>query len=710
MEIPLDERPVALVIDDDSASRLLASSLLEETGFIVQLASDGLEGCEAFERFKPGIVLLDLVMPKMDGFSVCRRIRSSPAGEHLPVLMMTGLDDIDSINRGYQAGATDFITKPINWTILQHRLRYMWRGSLISYNLRKSEAKTRALVNALPDLLIQVGKNGVIQDIKFQDDNYRFFSPESLLHRRIDQVFPDDVSKPIMEHLGRALSNGEIQFFEHKLDLPEGLHHYEWRIVNSGSDEALAIVRDITERKLTQEKIALLAYQDPLTGLLNRHSFKEHLNQALNQAKRRGHYVGTLFLDLDRFKRINDTLGYNVGDILLQGVADRIQDCIRKGDCTARQVSDPSTGSISRLGGDEFTILLPEIKQVQDSGKVAQRIMESLSRPFVVAGHEVFVTASMGITIYPLDGEDADSLLKNADSAMYNAKEQGRNNYQFYSESMNASSLKRLALETSMRKALDREEFVLYYQPQINVVSGKTVGMEALIRWNHPQMGLVQPLDFIPLAEETGLIVSIGEWVMCAACIRNKALVEMGLEPRRVAVNISSLQFRPYSLVSMIRKALDLSGLNPEFLELELTESSIMKNMEVSSKILIELKSMGVGLAIDDFGTGYSSLAYLKRFPLDVLKIDRSFIKGIPEDQDSAAIAAAIIAMAHTLNLKVVAEGVETEEQLSFLRGQGCDEIQGFLFSPALPPDEIEVYLRREAKAGLSEKKRNRVE
>jgi len=317
----------------------------------------------------------------------------------------------------------------------------------------------------------------------------------------------------------------------------------------------------------------------------------------------------------------------------------------------------------------------------------------------VIAGHEVFITASMGITVFPLDGENADSLLKNADSAMYNAKEQGRNNFQFYSESMNASSFKRLALETDLRKALDREEFVIHYQPQIDVASGRTVGIEALIRWKHPDIGLVPPMDFIPLAEETGLIVSIGEWALCAACIYNKSLQDMGLEPRRVAVNISSLQFRRQSLVNTVTKALRMSGLDPAHLELELTESSIMKNMEESSKILEELKAMGLRVAIDDFGTGYSSLAYLKRFPLDVLKIDRSFIRDIPADQDNAAIATAIIAMAHSLNLKVVAEGIETEEQFDFLREQGCDEIQGYLFSPALSSDEIETFLLNEDKA-----------
>jgi EAL domain-containing protein (putative c-di-GMP-specific phosphodiesterase class I) len=307
----------------------------------------------------------------------------------------------------------------------------------------------------------------------------------------------------------------------------------------------------------------------------------------------------------------------------------------------------------------------------------------------------------MGITIFPLDGDDADTLLKNADSAMYNAKEQGRNNFQFYSESMNAASFKRLALETSLRKALDRREFLLYYQPQIDISSRKTTGMEVLLRWNHPELGLVPPMDFIPLAEETGMIVPIGDWVLAAACIANKAFQEMGLEPRRVAVNMTSHQFRRQSLLDSVTKALKISGLDPSYLELELTESAIMKNWEESSRILQELKAMGLRVAIDDFGTGYSSLAYLKRFPLDVLKIDRSFIRDIPGDQDNAAIATAIIAMAHSLNLKVVAEGVETPEQLAFLRNLGCDEVQGYLFSPALPRDKIEEFLKKEERRSV---------
>lgn len=691
-----EERLPALVIDDDRAVRMLACALLEETGFAVEQASDGMDGLSAFERLKPSIVLLDVVMPRMDGFSVCKAIRNSPEGQHIPILMMTGLDDIESINSGYQAGATDFITKPINWAILRHRLRYMWRANLIGDDLRKSETKNRALINALPDLLLHVAKDGRILALRAPDGFDRIFHPDKMISKRIEDAFPGDVSRPIMKHLKRAMSKGGVQFFEHRFDIDEKTYYLDWRIVSNGGEEALAIVRDITERKQTEERVMRLAYHDSLTGLLNRHSFKDLLAQALAQAERHKRYVATLFLDLDRFKRINDTLGYNVGDLLLQGIAERVQECVRKGDRAARQTCQVGSCTVSRLGGDEFTILLPEIKQVQDAAMVARRLLDTTARPFLLAGHEIFVTGSIGITVYPLDGEDADTLLKNADAAMYSAKEQGRNNFQFYSESMNASSYKRLALEISLRKALDREEFLAFYQPQIEIASGKITGMEALMRWKHPEIGLVPPNDFIPLAEETGLIVSMGEWVLIAACVHNKALQDMGLPPKRVAVNISGFQFRRQSLVNTVKKALNISGLDPSYLELELTESAIMKNMEETSGILHELKSMGLRVAIDDFGTGYSSLAYLKRFPLDILKIDRSFIMNIPGDQDNAAIAAAIIAMAHTMNLEVIAEGVETQEQFAFLREQGCDGVQGFLFSPALPKDEISEFLKTE--------------
>ncbi|MGO9414948.1 MAG: putative bifunctional diguanylate cyclase/phosphodiesterase [Syntrophobacteraceae bacterium] len=688
----LDDKPVALVVDDDRGTRLIARTLLEESGFIVEQAADGIEALSSFERSKPDIVLLDVVMPEMDGFAVCKEIRHrSEQGRHIPVLMMTGLDDIDSIHRAYDAGATDFITKPINWTIFQHRLRYIWRSSLVSEDLRKSEMKNRALIGALPDLLLRITSDGRILESREPAGFDQIFSGNGLLSKKIDEVFSEEVSRPIMKNLDRALTFGGMQFLEHNLQVDEDARHYEWRIVGSGQDEAMAIVRDITERKRTEERIFRLAYHDILTGLLNRNSFKEHLAQALAQAQRHDRYVGTLFLDLDRFKRINDTFGYKVGDLLLQGVAERIREGVRKGDKPARHVD-----SISRLGGDEFTILLPEISDIQDPAKVATRLLEAVSRPIIIAGHEIFMTGSIGITVYPMDGEDPDTLLKNADAAMYSAKEQGRNNYQFYSEAMNASSFKRLSLENGLRKALDREEFVLHYQPMVDINSGRIVAMEALLRWHHPDLGTVSPADFIPLAEETGLIISIGEWVLNTACIYNKTLQEMGLPPKRIAVNISSVQFRSQILIETITRALKISGLDAPWLEIELTESSIMKNMEASSDILRELKQMGLRVAIDDFGTGYSSLAYLKRFPLDILKIDRSFIRDIPGDPDNEAIATAIIAMAHSLNLEVIAEGVETEKQLAFMRSHECDGVQGYFFSPALPGEQMKEYLKKE--------------
>ncbi len=690
-----DDGPVALVVDDDQGARLIACTLLEESGFIVEEASNGIEALSAFEHFKPSIVVLDVIMPEMDGFAVCSEIRSRwEEGRHVPVVMMTGLDDIDSINRAYDAGATDFITKPINGAIFHHRLRYIWRSTLVSDDLRKSEMKNRALIDALPDLLLRITGDGQILELREPSSFDRVFSGAGLLGKKINEVFTEEVSRPIVQNLHRALTLGGMQFFEHNLQVGEDVRYYEWRIVSSGKDEALAIVREITERKRTEERVFRLAYHDILTGLLNRNSFKDHLAQALAQAQRHGRYVAILFIDLDRFKRINDTFGYKVGDLLLQSVAERIEEGVRKGDKSARNVEAQSSQDVSRIGGDEFTILLPEIRDVQDSAKVAKRILDSVSRPLVIAGNEIFITGSIGITVYPMDGEDPDTLLKNADSAMYSAKEQGRNNYQFYSEAMNASSYKRLSLENALRKALDRREFMVYYQPQVNIDLGKIIGLEALLRWKHPELGFVPPCDFIPMAEETGLIVPIGEWVLRTACTYNKALQKMGLPPMRMAVNISSLQFRPRSLVAAITRVLNVSGLDPRWLEIELTESAIMKNMEESSSILCDLKQMGLRVAIDDFGTGYSSLAYLKRFPLDIIKIDRSFIRDIPGDRDNEAIAAAIIAMAHSLNLEVIAEGVENESQLEFLRDHGCKQVQGYIISPALPGEEMKEYLK----------------
>jgi len=440
------------------------------------------------------------------------------------------------------------------------------------------------------------------------------------------------------------------------------------------------------------EQIHVLAYYDTLTGLPNRARFKEQLNRELQLASRRRQLVAILFLDLDNFKHINDTLGHDLGDRLLQDVTSRLLKWIRSSDFPSR--ANEETTIVSRLGGDEFTLYLTDLHLAPDAARVAQRILDVLSKPFMLGFHEVFITASIGITVYPLDGEDGDLLLKNADTAMYHAKDQGKNNYQFFTPSMNAAVTKRLHLENELRKALERREFVLYYQPQWNLATGRLFGMEALIRWRHPQKGLIAPSEFIPLSEETGLVVPMGLWALREACEHNKALQQAGLSPIHVSVNISGKQILDPQLPDIVAGCLKQTGLDANYLEVELTESILMKSQNTILATLQTLREMGIRIALDDFGTGYSSLSYLNSLPVDTLKIDKSFVNNIPAKADSVALIRAIIAMAHSLKLKVLAEGVESEEQCAFLREEGCDEIQGNLYSAAVPITDIEKLLR----------------
>lgn len=441
--------------------------------------------------------------------------------------------------------------------------------------------------------------------------------------------------------------------------------------------------KDITERMENQERLRYLAYHDVLTNLPNRALFMDRLDHALSRIHRTHGPLAVLFMDLDRFKIINDTLGHNVGDRLLQTLSRRLIDSVREGD------------TVARFGGDEFAILLEDITQIDDVPPVAEKILDALGQAFVLEdGHELFVTTSIGISTYPNDAGDSVTLLKNADTAMYRAKEKGRNGYQFYAPEMSTKAFERLSLETSLRHALEREEFLLYYQPQVDLETGRVIGMEALLRWQHPDLGLVQPTEFIPLLEDTGLIVPAGAWVLRTACTQARDWQDAGLGPGRVSINLSSRQFTGPDFLESIKRTLAETGLSPDSLELEITENVIMDNAQQTIETLQSLHAMGTRLAIDDFGTGYSSLSYLKRFPIDTLKIDRSFIRDIASDPGDAAIVKAIIAMAHSLKRNVIAEGVETEEQLTFLRANHCNGIQGYLFSRPLPPAEAACLLK----------------
>ncbi|MFZ5967848.1 MAG: EAL domain-containing protein [Bacillota bacterium] len=443
----------------------------------------------------------------------------------------------------------------------------------------------------------------------------------------------------------------------------------------------ISVFNDITERILKEEHIKYQAYHDALTGLPNRLLVNDRLEVALTHAQRNKEQIAVMFIDLDRFKNINDTLGHAMGDMLLKEVAQRLVQCVRKGD------------TVARLGGDEFIIILENIKHVEYVVDIVQKIFTSLSHSYLLKDHEIFVTGSIGISIFPMDGEDVDTLIKHADTAMYRAKEQGRNTYQLFTSSMNERAMERLSLENDLRKAIIKNEFLVYYQPQMEIKTGNIIGAEALIRWMHPTMGLVPPGQFIPIAEETGLIEQIGEWVLMEACCQMKAWHNQGFGDMKISVNLSMRQFHQGDLVEKVNAALKNAKLAPKYLDLEITESCAMQDPDFTISVISQLRAQGVTFSIDDFGTGYSSLALLKAFPIHKLKIDKSFIHDIDEVSENLAIVLAIIDMAHRLKLRITAEGVETEKQLELLRIHLCDEVQGYLLSPPLKPEDFEKLM-----------------
>lgn len=462
----------------------------------------------------------------------------------------------------------------------------------------------------------------------------------------------------------------------------------EWLSISAIRDDRnavshyVAMFTDITAERENERQLKHLAYYDGLTDLPNRMLFLDRLRQSVVQAERGRHKMALLFIDLDRFKMVNDLFGHKAGDDLLVEASARLRDCVRASD------------TVARLSGDEFTIILPEVPDPQSAAQVAQKIIDRLAIPYHVDGQEVFITSSIGIALYPNSARSAEGLTKSADIAMYHAKSLGRNNYQFYRAAVNEGTAELFTLENSLRRALEREELEIDYQPQVDIETGRVSGMEALLRWRHPEKGLIMPSDFIPVAEETGLIVPIGEWVLRHACAQNVAWQKSGFPPMRMAVNISARQLRLHTLAEKVAEVLDETGLDADWLELELTETMMMRSTEDIIGILRQLKSIGVFLSIDDFGTGYSSLSYLKRFPVDTIKIDRSFIQGVDSDFDDAAISQAIIALAHSLRLKVIAEGVETEKQLLFLREHQCCDAQGYYFSRPMSARAITELLQ----------------
>jgi diguanylate cyclase (GGDEF)-like protein/PAS domain S-box-containing protein len=694
---------VVLVVDDDAAMRRSMREPLEAAGVTVEEADHGTGALAAFPRVRPDLILIGVKLPVLDGFAVCSNLRELPGGSDLAIVMVMDVDDLGSIDRLYEVGATDFVTKPINPAILTHRVLHVLRVQRALRAVRESEDRLARVQRAA-----SIGSwdwDIDADELSLSDQARRMFglAPEEgvVTRERFLELVNSADRQKVASAVADALRYNEAYSISYRLSRSDGGECVVHELAEPFVDDAgkpvrfCGTVRDVTEREKAETQIRMLANYDALTGLPNRQQFRDQAGQAVTAARRFGTKMALIYLDLDHFKRINDTLGHAAGDMLLRGVSKALTSIVRGTDIVAKVDVDTSvSSSLARLGGDEFTIMLTGLGRSESAARVAKRIQEALSLPMRIDDREYVVTGSMGIAIYPDDGDDVDILLRNADIAMYAAKEEGRNTYRFFSEEMNARMLERLALESDLRRALERDELILHFQPQVDALTGRIVALEALVRWQHPQKGLLPPLDFIGIAEETGLIIPLGEWVLRTACGQAVAWREAGFAPMRVSVNVSSRQLSQSDLVTTVKQVLDATRLAGEYLELELTESSLMSDVEATTQTLRGLKETGLSLSVDDFGTGYSSMNYLKRFPLDALKIDRSFVQDLTVDANDAAITKAVIALAKALDLSTIAEGVEEEEQLEFLVDQGCDLIQGFLISRPIPAEEIGPFIQ----------------
>jgi predicted signal transduction protein with EAL and GGDEF domain/DNA-binding response OmpR family regulator len=725
-------RDLVLLVDHDPIALARAAAALSARCWRVIEADGGAAALDMFAAHRPDVVVLDAMMPGMDGFATCERLRRLRGGEHVPVLMLTALDDEASVARAYEAGATDFQGRSgTEWALLSERLRYMVRAARLREELAEHSDKL-----SKAQRIARLGSwdwNVAARSVKLSAEGYEIAGLPYQERATADWLIWSRVvadERPRLEELFRdAMSGAGALKFDCRILRPSGevrIVHVEAELERDAAGAATAmhgVVQDITERKHAEDRIRELANFDSLTGLPNRRHFRDQFSAALERARAAGTAVGVLFIDLDRFKQINDKLGHQVGDELLRAVAKRIVQCVRESDVVAltalkdaagatRKAASPppsrGTGrharpapvpgqgnSVARLGGDEFTILLTDLPTPAAIEAVAQRLMEAMRRPFRVAGNELLVTSSIGLATYPADGHDVDSLLRKADIAMYAVKDSGRNGLLRFSSGMKAATSARRRLETSLQRALDRQELVLYYQPKVNVLDGTVAGAEALMRWKRGGE-LVPPGEFIAAAEESGLIVPITEWAVREVCRQLSRWAEAGMAPVPVSVNISGRHLQHANLLEPVEAALRGVRLDPGLLELELTEAVLMHDFNATLPLLQALKQLGLSISVDDFGTGFSSLAHLTRLPIDTLKIDRSFVHELETRPESAAIVAVIMAMSRSLDLRVVAEGVETRGQMARLFEQGCHLMQGFLFSPAVPGEDFPALVKGE--------------
>ena len=699
-------QPEVLLVDDDEVNLLLTSLALGERGFKIVQVSSGEQALSLLHDWTPDMILLDAMMPGLDGFDTCRRLRLMPGYERVPVLMLTGLEDDASITRAYQAGATDFFVKATQWGLLAGRLHYLLRASRTRIELERSKSKL-----ARAQDLARMGSfdwRRAEGGLLMSPEALRVFGygpQEQVGLRALLRMVPQDDRRGFLHQLHEAMRHASVL----ATDVPIVLFDGRQRIIHVEAEPEFneqgqgigytGIVQDVTDRRQAEDKIKQLANFDSLTGLPNRRQLIWRAERALEQARRMNHQCALLLIDLDRFKSINDTLGHGAGDELLVEVGRRLRACVRHSDQvmegtleTAGVRSHRSLEAVGRLGGDEFVALLPEVQSDQDAERVAQRVLESLREPIFVSGQECFVTASVGMAIFPRDGNTVVDLLRNSDVAMYSVKAQGKNASAIYSPQLAGRGREKLELETALHKAIERDELVLHYQPKIDVRAARMVGAEALMRWQRGSQ-LVPPGDFIPLAEETGLIVPLSEWALREAARQARIWQQAFGFADSIAVNLPSRLFERSDLVEHIHQCVTAFNVPHRVIQLEITEDNLMKELQNVIPALHRLNEIGVEISIDDFGTGYSSLAYLTTLPISELKIDRSFVRDLGITPQSSAVVTAIIALARSLGLRVVAEGVETLRQMDVLHKAGCGLMQGFLFSRAVPPDELQRWL-----------------
>ncbi|MFH2210617.1 MAG: EAL domain-containing protein [Pseudomonadota bacterium] len=569
-------------------------------------------------------------------------------------------------------------------------------------SLHREKERLRIVVDHALDPIISMSQGGIVESFNAAAEKSFGYRAKHVIGKHIQTLMPGfEPGHTILAH-EKAKTGETVEGVARRRNRTLFPVEYALSSTNeSANGKLICILRDITERKQAQQSMVFNAHYDSLTHLPNRALFRDRLAHAVVRARRHEKLAALMFLDLDRFKMINDSLGHAVGDLLLQAVAKRLSETLRAADTVSRHIvdealpGDSGNAIISRLGGDEFTVILEELNHVNDAAVAAQKIIQAMTIPFELSGHVVYVTTSIGITLFPLDDSDIDTLIKHADVAMYLSKQSGRNDYHFYSKEMNNCAHERLSMETALRAALDKKEFYLHYQPKVNLATGLIVGVEALLRWQNEKFPQIDPEKFIPVLEEMGLIGEVGDWVLRTACTQMQTWQKQGLPAFMLAVNLSARQFREKDIAERIENALHLTGIAPNLLELEMTESLLMDHSEATCNTLAALSRLGIKIALDDFGTGYSSLAYLKRFPINALKIDRSFVVDLATNPNDVAITKAIIALAHSLQMNVIAEGVETETQRNFLQQQGCDQIQGYLISRPLSPQDMELWINK---------------